>query len=132
VHFTLCCFLTHMLNKTLSATVLTLWVAPPKNNMTVIFFIVDQSRSSGCVYQMWGTCTMLNIVYLSPLSNSISHFVAATYNEKEQRIHSHFLGGCRWTNWWCSLKWWLEIICECRIRSVHVIIVHHACSLLTS
>ena len=28
---------------------------------------------------------MLNIVYLSPLSNSISHFVVATYNEKEQR-----------------------------------------------
>ena len=41
---------------------------------------------------------VLNIVYLSPLSNCISHFVAATYNEKEQRIHSHFLGGCRWTN----------------------------------
>ena len=41
---------------------------------------------------------MLNIVYLSPLSNSISHFVAANYNEKEQRIHSHFFGGCRWTN----------------------------------
>ena len=38
VHFTLCCFLTHILNKTLSATVLTLWVAPPKNNMTVIVF----------------------------------------------------------------------------------------------
>ena len=52
VHFTLCCFLTHMRNKTLSATVLTLWVAPPKNDMIVFFFIVDQSRSSGCVYQM--------------------------------------------------------------------------------
>ena len=52
VHFTLCCFLTHILNKTLLATVLTLWVAPPKNNITVIFFIVDRSRSSGCVYQM--------------------------------------------------------------------------------
>ena len=28
---------------------------------------------------------MLNIVYLSPPFNNISHFVAATYNEKEQR-----------------------------------------------